>query len=360
MEPLFFSTLIWSNPDGVWQLGCASPPRARSRLIMGGAQRRRGGRAAAPPTQVPSDASTAGLILRRCSQERGLTHICTIQAKDERDEAKMERQRAEKAAQDAYTNGITSNSAEWRIEAQIDSYRDSERKAIEENDKELKEAIENAQEQIAKAQEKMEDKADKDKDSAKNAVRKAMRSASSDFTREVKGVKHMVRQLRREFDKKPSTPSYAAPPYVTPPYAATPYAASPYAAPPYAALSYGTPPWPYSPVYGGAVAGAGVYHQGRWQDKAIFLQRSDFLCVNACDKEIVKEVWRLYLNPSAKLIERTPPWGLFFLGGFQTKSPTEEDLPGKITPKIDQFWWMFLEGSKKRGGPLPPGNHPKR
>jgi len=65
------------------------------------------------------------------------------------------------------------------------------------------------------------------------------------FLFEVKGVKHMVRQLRREFDKKPSTPSYAAPPYVAPPYAATPYAASPYAAPPYAALSYGTPPWPF-------------------------------------------------------------------------------------------------------------------
>jgi len=291
-----------------------------------------------------------------------LTHKCTIQAKDERDEAKMERERAEKAAQDAYTNGITSNSAEWRIEAQIDSYRDSERKAIEENDKELKEAIENAQEQIAKAQEKMEDKADKDKDSAKNAVRKAMRIASSDFTREVKGVKHMVRQLRREFDKKPSTPPYTAPPYATPPYATPPYATPPYAAPPYAALSYGTPPWPYSPVYGGAVAGAGVYHQGRgrWQDKAIFLQRSDSLCVNACDNEIVKQVLRLYLNPSAQLIERTPSCGSFFLGGCQKKSPAGEDLHGNITPKNDQFWGTFLEGSKKKGGPLPPGNHPKR
>ena len=43
-----------------------------------------------------------------------------------------------------------------------------------------------------------------------------------------------------------------------------------------------------------------------------------------------------------------PPGGVCLLGGFQFKSPEEEDPPWKTTPRIDQFRIFFS------GGDLPP------
>lgn len=45
--------------------------------------------------------------------------VAEAKAADERDEARMERERAEKAAQDAYNAGIGNSAAESRIEEQV-------------------------------------------------------------------------------------------------------------------------------------------------------------------------------------------------------------------------------------------------
>ena len=165
-------------------------------------------------------------------KERFDAEEAATKSKVEESKAEEERKRAEKAAKEAEYTGVSNADTVTRMEDAMDEFRDDfkdeEEHEIAEDERRLNDVIKEGKQETSKA------------------VREAVRRVSKRWSRQVHGVRRVVRDLTRELESRVTRPSRSRYPRSADSWGA----------------AYATPAFM-----------AGGYPGGAWEDRAIFLQR---------------------------------------------------------------------------------------